>query len=124
MLSAAALACVLVAAPAAVTAAEWRVVSIEDYGAKGDNKTDNTAAFRSALKAVQAGGGEVLVPGPASRIFQTAPINLTSNVVLRVEGTMRAVPTCSSYSMLIASSLSVSRFWSRSRSQQHSRSVA
>ena len=90
MLSAAALACVLIAAPAAVTAAEWRVVSIEDYGAKADNKTDNTAAFRSALKAVE-GGGEVLVPGPASRIFQTAPINLTSNVVLRVEGTMRAV---------------------------------
>jgi len=66
----------------------WHSVSVEDYGAVGDNATDNTDAFRSALLAV-AGGGEVVVP--ASKIFQTAPVNLTSNVVLRVEGTMRAV---------------------------------
>lgn len=70
-------------------AAEWRAVSIEDFGAVGDNKTDSTHAFRAALLAVKAGGGEVLVP--ANKIYQTAPINLTSNVVLRVEGTMRAV---------------------------------
>jgi polygalacturonase len=70
-------------------AAEWKSVSIEDFGAKGDNTTDNTHAFRAALLAVKEGGGEVLVP--AGKVYQTAPINLTSNVVLRVEGTMRAV---------------------------------
>ena len=62
-----------------------------DFGAVGDNRTDNTKAFRLALLAVK-GGGEVLVPGPAATaVFRTGPINLTSNVVLRVEGTMRAV---------------------------------
>eukprot|EP01052_Picozoa_sp_SAG31_P001024 SAG31_NODE_33_length_32018_cov_69.763088_8_plen_174_part_00 len=67
----------------------WRAVSVEDFGAVGDNKTDNTHAFRSALLAVKESGGEVVVP--AGKIYQTAPINLTSNTVLRVEGTMRAV---------------------------------
>ena len=28
---------------------------------------------------------------PAGKAYRTAPVNLTSNVVLRVEGTMRAV---------------------------------
>jgi polygalacturonase len=36
----------------------WKSVSVEDYGALGDNSTDNTKAFRDALLAV-AGGGEV-----------------------------------------------------------------
>ena len=65
----------------------WSVVSIADFGAVGDNKTDNTHAFRSAIAAV-AGGGEVTVP---EGVFQTAPFNLTSNTVLNVEGTVRAV---------------------------------
>ena len=63
-------------------AAAWKRVNVEDFGAKGDNATDNTEAFRAALRAVAAGGGEVLVP--AAKVYQTAPINLTSNVVLRV----------------------------------------
>ena len=45
------------------TATAWRSVSIDDFGAKGDNATINTAAFRSALAAVAAdGGGELVVP--------------------------------------------------------------
>ena len=80
----------VLALPCATAAGAWKQVSIEDFGAVGDNRTDCTHAFRSALLAVkESGGGEVLVP--ADKIFQTAPINLTSNVVLRVEGTMRAV---------------------------------
>jgi hypothetical protein len=78
----------LVAAAAARGAAAWRTVSVEDFGAKGDNSTVNTKAFRAALASV-AGGGEVVVP--AGGCFRTAPVNLTSNVVLRVDGTMRAV---------------------------------
>ena len=72
------------------TATAWRSVSIDDFGAKGDNATINTAAFRSALAAVAAdGGGELVVP--ASGVYRTAPVILTSNMVLRVEGVMRAV---------------------------------
>ena len=66
----------------------WRSVSVVEMGAKGDNATDNTKAFRAALASVE-GGGEVVVP--AGGCFRTAPINLTSHVVLRVEGTMRAL---------------------------------
>ncbi len=89
------------AAPLSAGAAEWKVVSIEDYGAKGDNATDNTKAFHDALLAVK-GGGEVLVPAGlgVAKIFQTAPINLTSNVVLRVEGTMRAVEDKSKFPVI------------------------
>lgn len=72
----------------ATPAAAWRSVSVDDMGAKGDNHTDNTKAFRAALASV-VGGGEVIVP--AGGCFRTAPVNLTSNVVLRVEGTMRAM---------------------------------
>ena len=62
-------------------------VDVTEFGAKPDNSTDNTQPFRAALRAVEAaGGGEVLVPGPAATaIFRTAPFNLTSNVVLRGE---------------------------------------
>jgi polygalacturonase len=75
---------------APTTVAAWKAVSVDDFGASGDNSTDNTKAFRSALAAVkQEGGGEVLVP--ATGVYRTGPVNLTSNVVLRVEGTMRAV---------------------------------
>ena len=73
-------------APAAKLGA-WPSVSITQYGAVGDNATDNTLAVRAALAAVAAaGGGEVVVP--AGGVFKTGPLNLTSNVRLTVEGTL------------------------------------
>ena len=46
----------------------WKAVSVEDYGAVGDNYTDNTKAFRAALRAVKdEGGGEVLVSCACAR---------------------------------------------------------
>eukprot|EP01050_Picozoa_sp_SAG11_P020782 SAG11_NODE_3570_length_2362_cov_5.801149_1_plen_527_part_00 len=77
----------------------WKEVSVEDFGAKGDNETDNTKAFRAALLAIKAGGGEVLVP--AGGVFRTAPVNLSSNVVLRVEGTMRALTDRSAFPQIV-----------------------
>lgn len=85
---------VLVIAALASAARAWLVVSVTDYGAVGDNTTDNTAAFRTALAAVAAaGGGEVIVPveaAPSPSIYKTGPINITSNVVFTVEGTVWA----------------------------------
>jgi polygalacturonase len=75
----------------------WHVVSVDDFGAVGDNHTDNTAAFRAALLAV-AGGGEVFVP--ASGVYQTAPFNLTSNVALHVEGVVRGVTNRSAFPII------------------------
>lgn len=51
-------------------------VSVTDFGAVGDNKTDCTVAFRAALAAVRAaGGGEVVVPAPG--LYKTLPVNLS-----------------------------------------------
>lgn len=80
---------------------EWRVVNILDFGAIGDNVTDNTIAIQEALRAVKdSGGGEVLVP--AGGVFQTTPINLTSNVALRVEGVLRGVADQDKFTILPA----------------------
>jgi len=68
----------------------WKTCSIVDYGAIADNKTVNTAAFKSAIAAC-TGGGTVLVPGGSDDWFITAPINLTSNMVLEVQGKMQGV---------------------------------
>jgi polygalacturonase len=55
------------------------VDAAKDFGAKGDGKTDNTAAFAAAIKAVNAatGGGTVNVPAGT---YVTGAIRLLSNV--------------------------------------------
>jgi polygalacturonase len=59
-----------------------RDFAVTKYGAKGDGRADNTAAFRKAVAAChKAGGGRVVVP--AGR-FMTGPIHLLSNVNLHV----------------------------------------
>ncbi len=56
------------------------VVSITDFGAKGDGKFDNTTAFAKAIDAIVAkGGGTVEIPAGT---WLTGPIVLKSNVCL------------------------------------------
>lgn len=44
-------------------------INVQDFGAIGDNHTDNTAAFNAALQTLhQNGGGELLVP--AGGVYQ------------------------------------------------------
>lgn len=60
-----------------------RVVSIVDFGAKGDGIFDNTEAINSAIKNIsQQGGGTVVIP---AGIWLTAPIQLLDNVNLNTE---------------------------------------
>ncbi|HEX7736158.1 MAG TPA: glycoside hydrolase family 28 protein, partial [Ktedonobacteraceae bacterium] len=55
---------------------------VTTYGAKGDGKTDNTAAFKKAITACNAaGGGHVIVP---SGTYSTGAIYLKSNVDLHL----------------------------------------
>lgn len=62
-----------------------RVFDIRSYAAVGDNSTDCTAAFRSAIQACNAaGGGRVVVPSGGT--FRTGKITLLSNVDLHIEG--------------------------------------
>ncbi|GAA2324232.1 hypothetical protein GCM10010149_92040 [Nonomuraea roseoviolacea subsp. roseoviolacea] len=75
-----------------------RTFPITDYGAKPDDTTDCTPAFRQAIAACNAaGGGTVLVPGTGR--FRTGKIHLLSNVRLHVEagGTIRFRSDAGSY---------------------------
>jgi polygalacturonase len=75
-----------------------RTFDITDYGAKPDNTTDCTAAFRDAIAACNAaGGGTVVVPGTGQ--FRTGKIHLLSNVELHVSagGTIRFRSDAASY---------------------------
>ena len=76
-------------------ASAFLTVSVTQYGAVGDNVTDNTAAFRAALAAVKAaGGGEVIVP---AGIFKTGPFNLSSHMTLTVQGTAWGLENASAF---------------------------
>jgi len=60
-----------------------KTFSVLSYGAVGDGKTDNTAAFTKAIAACNAaGGGHVVV---TSGIFLTGAILLKSNVDLHLQ---------------------------------------
>jgi hypothetical protein len=56
-------------------------VSVVDFGAKGDGKTDDTAAFQKAIDSVAGGGGVVLVP--RGQFLIGSHIVVKKNVVLK-----------------------------------------
>jgi len=55
--------------------------NVVDFGAKGDGKTNDTAAFAEAF----AGGGSVHVP-PGTYVLGPTPLNLPRNSLLRGDG--------------------------------------
>ena len=64
------------------------IYNIEDYGAKGDGKTDNAKAIQKAIDACnKAGGGTVIIP--AGKTFMCGPIHLASNMDLHLEPNSR-----------------------------------
>jgi len=67
------------------------VFDLAAYGAVGDGKTMNTAAFNKAIAAVaQAGGGKLVVP---KGVFVTAPFKLCSSLDLHLaEGSVIKAP--------------------------------
>lgn len=70
-------------------AAEPDVVSVFDYGAKGDGETDDTAAFQRALDtAGKAGGG--IVRAPRGNYFFAGHLNVPPAVTLA--GIWQSVP--------------------------------
>lgn len=82
-----------VCAIAVAAAAGWAFASewdVAKFGAKGDGKTDNTAAFQAALnKAAAAGGGIVDVPSGQYRF--DGVLSIPGAVTL--QGTFRVPPT-------------------------------
>ena len=84
----------LLGAAFAVFQAAWAspaTFSVRQYGAIGDGKTLDTAAFNSAITACAAvGGGQVLVP-PGR--YQTGTIRLKSNITLLLDSGAEIVGT-------------------------------
>jgi polygalacturonase len=61
-----------------------RTFDVTKFGAVGDGKTLNTAAFAKALDAARhAGGGKVVVRGGGT--FLTGPVEIGSNTTLHIE---------------------------------------
>ena len=53
----------LMVAAAIVAQVEAKTFNVTDYGARGDDKTDNTEAFSACLTAmIEAGGGRMMIP--------------------------------------------------------------
>ncbi len=77
------------------------VFNVKDYGAVGDNRTDNTEAFSACLKAVkEAGGGRIRIPAgtycgriiiPSSKKWMTIELTGESEPT-PVFGTIGAFP--------------------------------
>ena len=62
-----------------------RVVNVRALGARGDDVTDDSEAFRRALETVERqGGGVVMVPAGTYRI--AGPVRVPKRVVIRGEG--------------------------------------
>lgn len=65
-------------------------LNVLDFGAKGDNKTDNTAAFQTALnKAQSTGGGTVYAPPGLYRF--AGSLNIADGVTL--QGSFNVIPS-------------------------------
>ena len=60
-----------------------KTFNIKDYGAVGDNKTDNTKAINDAIKAASnVGGGKVIVP---EGTYLSGPIQFANNLNLQID---------------------------------------
>jgi hypothetical protein len=75
--------------------AKGSVFNAKDYGAVGDDRTDNTAAFSACLKAmIEAGGGRMELPAGVyrGRILIPAVSKLPSWITLEIAGASEPTP--------------------------------
>ncbi len=71
-------------------AAQEETCSVRDYGAKGDGKTDDTAAFQTALDRMGQGRGGVVL-APAGNYFFAGHLRVPNGVTLK--GVWESVPS-------------------------------
>ena len=60
-----------------------KIFSIKEFGATGDNLTDNTLSIQSAINAaITGGGGKVIVP---AGVYLCGPLQFASNLDLQID---------------------------------------
>jgi polygalacturonase len=73
-----------------------RVCNVLDYGAVGDNVTEDTSAVAAAIAACAGSGGGTGDGGiallPANRTYLLRPVQLPSHSVLQIDGDISAWP--------------------------------
>jgi hypothetical protein len=82
--------CLLCATALARAAVGSDTYNVHEFGAKGDGKTDDTAAFQKALDTAGQGGGGV-VYAPRGNYFFAGHLNVPSSVSLK--GVWESVPS-------------------------------
>lgn len=60
-------------------------LNVKDFGAKGDNATDDAAAIQAAITAGGTAGGVVVVPPGVYKLSQ--PLNCASKITIQGAGT-------------------------------------
>ncbi|HEU5080965.1 MAG TPA: pectinesterase family protein [Opitutaceae bacterium] len=70
------------------------IFKVTDFGAVGDNTTDNTAAIAAAVTAAKNAGGGIIEFPAAAGAYMSGPIALSSNMDLQIDGgaILRALP--------------------------------
>lgn len=79
------------------------IVNVREFGAEGNGRTDDTAAFQAAVDAVPLTGGTLIVPRGDYRINVERSIALHSNMLFLMDpaATLAAIATGQSLSRLI-----------------------
>lgn len=70
-------------------------IDVTDFGAIGDGVTDDTNALRKIFLDLQDKETTQIIHFPANKTFVTAPLNLSSNLILQVDGRIEAITNAS-----------------------------
>lgn len=75
------------APPRSIQAKSLDIYSVNDKGAVGDGKTDNTDAINAAILEVHSsGGGEIVFGASTSSYYVKGPVLIPSNVAINLNG--------------------------------------
>lgn len=80
-----------------VTEGNHRVLDVAEFGAVGDGITEDTVAIRRAIAYAADSTSSIrkIIHFPANKTFVSAPLNLTSNMVLQIDGVLKAITNTS-----------------------------
>ncbi|HEY3113558.1 MAG TPA: right-handed parallel beta-helix repeat-containing protein [Gemmatimonadaceae bacterium] len=87
-----------------IPAAAAPVVNVRDFGARGDGKTDDTAAFNRCIKSLADSGGTARVPQGVYVIDPTRSVVMINNLTLALDkgAVLQAIPVAANAYAVIA----------------------